>query len=173
MKPSSILTAARVGAIWLTLILLSVSGFAAARPEPAPSPEDRAGEPAAVGSSAGYRAGLAVTAIATPPRASGPAAQWTALVSEYFESADVPRALDVIFCESSGRPNITNPVSGASGLFQHMPDFWGERAASAGMAGKTPSDPRANIAVAAWLVYEGGGWHHWAASSGCWSGLGS
>ena len=30
------------------------------------------------------------------------------------------------------------------------------------------TDPDANIAVAAWLVYEGGGWRHWSPSAHCW-----
>lgn len=107
-----------------------------------------------------------------PPgaRAGGMAGvdRWRALVSRYFAADDVDRALDIIRCESNGDPRAANPVSTARGLFQHLASAWPERAAMAGRPGADIFDPEANIAVAAWLVYEGGGWSHWNASGHCW-----
>jgi hypothetical protein len=93
---------------------------------------------------------------------------WRPLVETYFAPADVARALAVISCESSGDPNAKNPRSSASGLFQHLGRFWQERSVDAGLPGADIFDPTANVAVAAWLVYEGGGWSHWNPSRYCW-----
>ncbi|HEY5652241.1 MAG TPA: transglycosylase SLT domain-containing protein [Acidimicrobiia bacterium] len=93
---------------------------------------------------------------------------WRPLVEAYFPPSDVARALRVIGCESSGDPDAKNPRSSASGLFQHLARFWSERSVKAGLAGADIFDPEANAAVAAWLVYEGGGWSHWNPSRHCW-----
>ena len=42
--------------------------------------------------------------------------------------ADVDRAIRIMQCESKGEPDARNGRSGASGLFQHMPRYWDERA---------------------------------------------
>jgi hypothetical protein len=102
------------------------------------------------------------------PESAAGTADWRSLVSVYFEPHHVDRALRVIGCESGGRPDAKNPISTASGLFQHLGSLWPARAASAGWAGSDVFDPVANVAVAAWLVYDGGGWSHWTASAGCW-----
>lgn len=94
---------------------------------------------------------------------------WVGLVEANFAPADVEQALMIISCESNGNSSATNSSSGAAGLFQHLPKYWEERSAAAGWAGADIYDPAANIAVAAWLVYSGGGWSHWAPSAGCWS----
>lgn len=96
------------------------------------------------------------------------AAPWRSLVEAYFAPADVDRALWVIHCESSGDPTAVHPSSSASGLFQHLPKFWEDRSAKAGRAGANILDPDSNVAVAAWLVYSGGGWRHWNPSAHCW-----
>ena len=96
------------------------------------------------------------------------AASWRSLVEAYFSPADVDRALWVIHCESSGDPNAVHGASSASGLFQHLPKFWEDRSAKAGLAGANILDPDSNVAVAAWLVYSGGGWRHWNPSAHCW-----
>lgn len=93
---------------------------------------------------------------------------WRPLVEAFFEPADVGLALRVIACESGGRPGAKNPVSTASGLFQHLGSLWNTRSAQAGWAGSDVFDPVANVAVAAWLVYDHGGWSHWSPSGGCW-----
>lgn len=84
-----------------------------------------------------------------------------ALVSRFFQPADVTKAVRIAWCESSFNPRAVNPSSGASGLFQHLPGYWEERSTAAGYPGADIFDPEANVAVAAWLVYEKGGWSHW------------
>lgn len=106
----------------------------------------------------------ASTDISIPPGTE----PWISLIEAYFAPADVQRALDVMWCESRGDANATNPSSGAAGLYQHLPGFWDERSANAGFAGASIYDPTANTAVAAWLVYAGGGWQHWNPSAYCW-----
>ncbi|HJQ95041.1 MAG TPA: transglycosylase SLT domain-containing protein [Acidimicrobiia bacterium] len=104
---------------------------------------------------------------ASPPPAPRPVEEWRSLVSSYFAPSDVDKALRVISCESGGDPNAQNPSSGAAGLFQHIPRYWAERAASIGLPGASIFDPVANVAAAAYLVYTEG-WSPWAASSHCW-----
>ncbi|NND83889.1 MAG: hypothetical protein HKN46_01935 [Acidimicrobiia bacterium] len=94
--------------------------------------------------------------------------RWRPLVSQFFEEDDVDRALDVMWCESRGDRWAKNPNSTASGLFQHLASMWGDRAPQAGFAGADVFDPVANVGVAAWLVYERGGWSHWYPSESCW-----
>ena len=86
--------------------------------------------------------------------------RWRPLVTIHFPSDRVDWALRIIECESHGEPNAKNPRSSASGLFQHLASLWDERAAAAGWAGADVFDPQANIAVAAWLL-ENGGPGHW------------
>ena len=95
------------------------------------------------------------------------------LVDYFFAEADRPWALRVAFCESSAQPgdvssDAVNPSSRASGWFQHLPKFWDERSDAAGFAGVDILDPVANVGVAAWLLYDGGGKRHWDESKGCW-----
>lgn len=59
-----------------------------------------------------------------------------------------------------------NPLSGASGLFWHMPRYFPEGAAAAGLPSASPFEPEANVAGAAWPVrvsVEGGlpAWCFW------------
>lgn len=84
------------------------------------------------------------------------------LVSKHFEQADVNRAIRVAWCMSSFNPAAINPATGASGLFQHLPDTWTERSVAAGHPEASIFDPAANVAVAAWMLYDlPGGWSHW------------
>jgi len=102
--------------------------------------------------------------LQAPPWPTGPGAEgWRPLVEQYFPAGAVDRAIRIIACESKGDPRARNPRSGASGLFQHMPRYWPDRAAKAGFPGASIFDPEANVAAAAYLVYDdpGGGWHHW------------
>ncbi len=88
--------------------------------------------------------------------------QWRTLVTQYFPDPD--RALCIMSHESGGNPNATNPLSGAAGLFQHLPKYWGpptDRSGKAGWAGADIYDPTANVAVAAWLRIRDG-WGHWS-----------
>lgn len=102
------------------------------------------------------------------PDAVSGVTDWRPLVGHFFEPGDVGRALRVIRCESGGNASAKNPLSTASGLFQHLGSLWGERSAAAGWSGSDVFDPVANVAVAAWLVYDNGGWSHWSPSAGCW-----
>ncbi len=84
------------------------------------------------------------------------------LITSYFEPEDVTRAVRIAWCESSFNPVAVNPVTGKAGLFQHSPETWNELSAQAGFEGASPLEPEANVAVAAWLLYEvPGGWSHW------------
>lgn len=87
--------------------------------------------------------------------------QWRGLVESYFAAGDVAWAMRVMKCESKGDPDAKNPYSSASGLFQHLARYWDERSAKAGWGGANIFDPTANVAVAAWLFYSGGGAGHW------------
>jgi soluble lytic murein transglycosylase-like protein len=66
-------------------------------------------------------------------------------------------------CESGGDPDAYNTSSGASGLMQHLDNYFPWRAKMAGYEGASPFDPIANINTSAWLLYEhvAGGWQHW------------
>lgn len=88
--------------------------------------------------------------------------QVRALVSLYFAAEDVNEAVRVAWCESRFDPNSTNLRTGAVGLFQHLPQYWEERADEAGFPGAEPTDPVASTAAAAWAVYDGGGWDTFA-----------
>jgi len=95
------------------------------------------------------------------------------LVDYFFTESDRPWALKVALCESSGLPDhvssdAVHPSSRASGWFQHLPKFWDERSVAAGFADHHILDPIANVGVAAWLLYEGGGKSHWYPSESCW-----
>lgn len=87
----------------------------------------------------------------------------TAIINYGGAASDTNRFLRIMQCESMGQPDVTNSSSGAAGLMQHMPQYWDQRAISAGFAGSSPYDPLANINVSAWLIYQasGGGWQHW------------
>lgn len=160
-------SAVRVALIWLTLSIASMAGFASARPHALESPApDAIGQESALGAEAGALAAMSVSRRSrfVPARSE----RWRELVAAHFAPQDVPLALRVIHCESSGWPDAVNDAYGASGLFQHLPSFWDERTARANVSGSI-FDPETNVAVAAWLVYEGGGWRHWNESRPCWS----
>ena len=86
--------------------------------------------------------------------------RWRPVVDLYFPEDRVDWALRIMECESKGKPDAKNPNSSASGLFQHLARLWPPRAEAAGFAGADVFDPFANIAVAAWLL-ENGGPSHW------------
>lgn len=155
----------RVAVIWLTLSIASMAGFASAQPAVEDPPAEASVTADPTGSHSGQVAATAalIRSVTIPTAAN----RWRSLVTAHFEPLDVNQALRVIHCESSGRPEAINAESGAAGLFQHLPAFWGERSELAGASGPI-LEPESNVAVAAWLVYEGGGWRHWNASRHCW-----
>ena len=77
--------------------------------------------------------------------------------------SDVSKFLRVMRCESMGDPDAYNASSGASGLMQHLANYWPWRAKMAGFEDASPFDPIANINTSAWLLYEhsAGGGQHW------------
>lgn len=88
-----------------------------------------------------------------------------AIISKYFQTADVNRAIRIAWCASSFNPAAVNPASGASGLFQHLPEHWAERSTAADRPGGSIFDADTNVAVAAWMLYSlPGGWSHWDCS---------
>lgn len=88
--------------------------------------------------------------------------RWRPWLEIYFHPWEIERALAVMRCESLGDPYAVNPSSGASGLFQHMPEYWEERSTRFAWGGYGIMEVDANIAVAASLVHHEG-WHHWRA----------
>ncbi|CAN5776159.1 hypothetical protein BH23ACT4_BH23ACT4_12650 [soil metagenome] len=84
--------------------------------------------------------------------------QVRALVTDYFKAEDVNTAVRIAWCESRFDPEAVNLRTGAVGLFQHLPQYWEDRAVSAGFPGADATDPRASTAAAAWAVYDGAGW---------------
>lgn len=94
------------------------------------------------------------------------------LIDRYFLPADRAWAQQVAFCESSAQTHHTGSAVVSSALavgwFQHLAKYWEERSVKAGVPGANPFDTEANVAVAAWLLYEGGGVRHWNPSRTCW-----
>lgn len=84
--------------------------------------------------------------------------QVRALVAEFFKPIDVNTAVRIAWCESRFDPNSVNLRTGAVGLFQHLPQYWEQRAENAGFSGADATDPEASTAAAAWAVYNEGGW---------------
>lgn len=88
--------------------------------------------------------------------------QIRSLIETFFQPADVSRAIRIAWCESSFNPENVNPVTGAAGLFQHSPSTWAAHSTAAGYPEADILDPEANVAVAAWMLYElPGGWSQW------------
>jgi len=101
-----------------------------------------------------------------------PSATLGELINRYFLPDDRAWARQVAFCESSAQTYDTESAVVSSALavgwFQHLAKFWSERSEKAGVSGASPFDTEANVAVAAWLLYEGGGTRHWNPSRTCW-----
>ncbi len=98
--------------------------------------------------------------------------RWRPLVQEALEDYNIGHEtetfLRVMTCESLGRPDAhntsvyINPKDQASGLMQHMPRYWDNRAEAIGWPQADIFDPIANIYASAWLLTaHGGGWGHW------------
>ena len=94
------------------------------------------------------------------------------LIDRYFRATDRPWARRVAFCESSAQTHDTESEAVSSALaigwFQHLARYWAERSEKAGVPGASPFNSEANVVVAAWLFYEGGGARHWNPSRTCW-----
>lgn len=77
---------------------------------------------------------------------------------------------EIIDCESGGDPSAYNRSSGASGLGQHLPRYYPDRARAVGYDDELidPFRPRQNARVSAWLLAQQGT-RPWNASKGCWA----
>ena len=102
------------------------------------------------------------------PETWGPAVdRWQPVVEIALESYGLEdqtnRFMRVMHCESRGDENAVNTSSNASGLMQHMPQWWDWRAEQAGFPGYSIFNPVANIFASAWLLAlpDIGGWQHW------------
>ena len=94
---------------------------------------------------------------------------WRPLVELYFPAERVGEAMQVMYCESRGNPDATNPTSDAAGLFQFLETTWSFASVKAGFPGASRYEPEANVAAAAWLVHYSivtdhprGAWGHWS-----------
>lgn len=102
--------------------------------------------------------------------------RWRSRVEEFFLPQDVEKALAIIYCESRGTRKALNQKSQASGIFQHKPLYWEYRSRMAGFEGWNIFNARANIATAAWLVYNNRPevapyWGDWESTRSCWEEL--
>jgi uncharacterized Zn-binding protein involved in type VI secretion len=88
------------------------------------------------------------------------------LVSRYFPSGDVNRAVRMAWCTSRFDPDAIHPSNGTIGLFQLDPGTFAEAAQAAGLPEADIFDLEANTAVAAWIVYQGNGWGTWGDCAG-------
>jgi hypothetical protein len=95
--------------------------------------------------------------------------EWEPLVTEYFKQEDIPEALLIIYCESSGRPKAVGQNRNGTrdiGLFQFNDDTWAWLSQKLNIK-NSRYDARTNVRYAAWLYYNDGN-HHWNSSSKCW-----
>jgi hypothetical protein len=173
---------------WAAVALLALAGFAAfGTPESTPDELESEAAAASVGHAAGAQAGLAFAVLSgesaevaigtleetpgddgasatTEGSTASDTSGWLSqvqvreLVTRFFAPEDVNAAVRVAWCESRFDPTSTNLRTGAVGLFQHLPQYWAERASQAGYPGADPTDPEASTAAAAWAVYNEGGW---------------
>lgn len=175
-------------AIWAVVTLLAVAGFAAfqigGRDAPVPASASLGREVGAMAGLGFNSPQFEVVAAAAPEspqlssaeadsgEPSGEAApvdtipthgwlsemQVRALVAKYFRPEDINRAIRVAWCESRFNPTSTNPETGGTGLFHHLPEFWPQRTTAAGFPNAEPTDVEASVAAAAYAVYNEGGW---------------
>ncbi len=158
----------------MTILLLAVAGFAAFSPS-AP-PRDTVIVTSG-GSAAGYAAGSLFAGVGraieaareqpvtseAPTTTIAPTVVTSGYLTErqvrqtialYFEPADLDRAVRVAWCESSFNASSVDVRTGGEGIFHIDPALFEEVAADAGVRGRDILDPDANVAVAAYLVYQ-------------------
>ena len=95
--------------------------------------------------------------------------EWKPLVSQYFKQEDIPKALTIIYCESSGRDDAVGVNTNGTrdiGLWQFNDNTWTWLTNKLNISSNR-YNPEVTTAVAAWLVYNDG-WHHWNSSKRCW-----
>jgi len=95
--------------------------------------------------------------------------EWKPLISKYFKQEDIPKALAIIYCESSGRDYVINDNINETrdiGLWQFNDTTWAWLKPKLKITSNR-KNPIISTKVAAWLVYNDG-WHHWNSSKHCW-----
>ena len=95
--------------------------------------------------------------------------EWKPLISEYFKQEDIPKALAIIYCESSGRDYVINDNTNGTrdiGLWQFNDETWAWLKPKLKITSNR-TNPKVSTAVASWLVYNDG-WYHWNSSKHCW-----
>jgi hypothetical protein len=93
----------------------------------------------------------------------------TDLVQRYFKEKDILQALNVIYCESSGKPDAVGVNTNGTadvGLWQFNDNTWAWLKSKLDIISNR-TNPKVSTAVASWLVYNDG-WHHWNSSKHCW-----
>jgi hypothetical protein len=93
------------------------------------------------------------------------------VVSRYFKEEDIPKALNIIYCESSGIAEAVGVNTNGTrdvGLWQFNDDTWAWLKQKLNIISNR-TNPEVSTAVASWLVYNDG-WFHWNASKHCWKG---
>ncbi len=76
------------------------------------------------------------------------------MIALYFQPEDVDRAVRIAWCASTFNAASVDVRSGGSGLFHIAAAGWSDLASAAGWRGTDPFDPEANVAVAAYIVYQ-------------------
>jgi hypothetical protein len=108
----------------------------------------------------GGAAGMLAPMNHEPP----PGYEWVGrLIKKEFRplgTKDVHMAMCVADRESNFDPKAYNPRSGASGVFQFIPNSWDYYSEQAGYGGKSPFNAYANVGTAAWTVKHVG-WGPW------------
>ena len=93
------------------------------------------------------------------------------LVSRYFKEDDILQALNVIYCESSGKASAVGVNTNGTadvGLWQFNDNTWAWLKPKLDIV-SSRTNKEVSTAVAPWLVYNDG-WHHWNSSKHCWKG---
>ena len=92
--------------------------------------------------------------------------QWRTLAGVWFPPDKVDDALAIIWCESQGNPDATNPVSSASGLWQFLRGWYAGRWSSE-VGVFDPFDPAEAMRAAVIVSDNGTNWGDWSASRHC------
>ena len=92
--------------------------------------------------------------------------RWRTLAAEWFPADKVDEALAIIWCESRGNPDATNPASSASGLWQFLKGWYtGRWSPVVGVF--DPFDPVASMRAAVIVSDYGTNCGEWLASRHC------
>jgi hypothetical protein len=112
----------------------------------------------------GFAAGAALASYLTLSCADAHGQSVPDLIDQAAAQEGIPWAAGhlrrIAWCESRFLAGAYNTRSGASGVFQFLPQTWNWASRAAGWAGSSPFDAVANVYAAAYL-YRVGGPRHW------------